>query len=114
MTKQLYSSPADIQIMVDLYFDDAVAAEDPVSIAGLAYALGFVSRQSLYDYERKELYADVIKKARLRVEAYMVKRSIKSNGAGAIFQLKNMGYTDRQVMQIEPVTINISGKDSEL
>jgi|TARA_Y100000310_G_scaffold112437_1_gene110920 hypothetical protein len=114
MTKALYSKPEDVQVMVDLYFADAQAAEDPVSIAGLAYALGFSSRQSLYEYEAKELYADTIKKARLRVEAYMVKRSIKSNGAGAIFQLKNMGYTDRQVVQIEPVRLVIAGRDSEL
>ncbi|QDP48899.1 MAG: hypothetical protein Unbinned7794contig1000_43 [Prokaryotic dsDNA virus sp.] len=124
MKKPLYEDPETMQVMIDLYFDDCVAREAPPTMAGLAYGLGFQSRDALNDYQRKadgsvneQVYkslAGTIKKAKLRVELATVERAMKSNGAGPIFMLKNMGYTDKQVVELEAVTINIIGKDTLL
>ena len=114
MTKAIFSKPEDLQTMCDLYFADCTANETPLSMVGLALGVGFNSRRSLYDYLEKEQYAPIIKKAMGTVERWTVQRALKSNGAGAIFLLKNMGYTDRQVVEIEPVKLVITGKDADL
>lgn len=42
----------------------------PLTIQGLALALGFTSRQSLLNYRAKKEFMDVLSRARLRVEQY--------------------------------------------
>ena len=41
----------------------------PSTITGLALALGFCDRQSLNDYEKKEEFSFIVKRARLMVES---------------------------------------------
>jgi hypothetical protein len=38
------------------YFDKTVADKGIITITGLAYYLGFESRQSFYDYEKHEVF----------------------------------------------------------
>jgi len=97
----VYDSPEKLQISVDLYFD---YKEGKKTISGLAYHLGFESRQSFYDYESKVEFAYIIKRARLRIEALYEENLQSNNVAGSIFALKNMGWFDRQ---------EITGKDGE-
>ena len=42
----------------------------PLTIQGLAFALGFNSRQSLLNYKAKKEFVDTVTRARLRVEQY--------------------------------------------
>jgi hypothetical protein len=58
--------------------------------------LGFESRQSFYDYEKEGEFSYTIKKARLRIEERYEQRLHGNSPAGAIFALKNFGWTDRQ------------------
>ena len=84
-----YKSADELQAQVDKYFADAKVCSMP----GLAYSLGFASRQSLYDYElRSEPYAYVIKRARLRIESFHAERGNVID----IFALKQLGWSDRQ------------------
>jgi len=69
------------------------------TITGLALALGFASRQSIYDYKGKEEFAYTIKKALLRVENGYEKRLSHNGATGAIFALKNMGWKDKQEVE---------------
>lgn len=69
---------------------------EPSTITGLALYLGFVSRQSIYDYEKNGEYSYTIKKARLRIEANYEKALSSSSPTGAIFALKNFGWADKQ------------------
>jgi hypothetical protein len=103
-----------MQVMIDLWVADCHANDKPLTVVGLALALGFCDRHSLLDYQEKELFTATIKNAKSMVEQATLQRAIKSNGAGAIFYLKNLGYTDRQIVQVEPVKLVISGKDAEL
>lgn len=66
------------------------------TITGLALHLGFESRQSIYDYEKKGEYSYTIKKARLQVEYEYEKALMGKSYAGAIFALKNFGWADKQ------------------
>lgn len=102
----LFNSPEELQSKVNEYFNGGAnkrkiaigltAVEIPYyTICGLAYYLGFSSRQSLLDYEKKEEYSDIIKKARLRIEMAYEECLMDKSPAGAIFALKNMGWSDR-------------------
>lgn len=65
------------------------------TMTGLAMFLGFASRQSFYDYEKKDEFSYTIKKARLRIENEYEKQLYMDKCTGAIFALKNMGWKDK-------------------
>jgi len=90
---RLYDNAEALQREVDAYFDNEVKAP---TITGLALWLGFESRQSFYDYEKEGEFSYTIKKARLRIEERYEQRLHGNSPAGAIFALKNFGWTDRQ------------------
>jgi len=70
--------------------------ENP-SITGLALHLGFESRQSVYDYEkRNDDFSYTIKRSRLRIEASYEQFLLTKVATGAIFALKNFGWSDKQ------------------
>lgn len=65
------------------------------AITGLALFLGFESRQSIYDYEKKGTFSYTIKRARLKIELSYEQALLSRNSTGAIFALKNFGWTDK-------------------
>ena len=103
----LFISPIDLQNKIDAYFK---IRRDKKTICGLAYYLGFESRQSFYDYEKMVEYSYIIKKARLRIEVVYEKNLQSGNPTGSIFALKNMGWKDKQDLSHEgiPGAININ------
>jgi len=87
----VWTDPAVVQEQIDEYFKN----ETQPTLAGLAVSLG-VSRATLYNYEAKTEYLDIIKKARDKVMKVYEERLIYSNmPTGVIFALKNMGWRDR-------------------
>lgn len=70
------------------------------TMTGLALHLGFESRQSLYDYAKKEEFAYIIKNALLRIEN-QVEMEVREcdKPTGAIFVLKNMGWSDKSEIE---------------
>ena len=109
-----FASPADFDQSVDLYVIACEEKDEPLTIPGLTLFLGFADKSSLYHYQKREAFTDSVKRARTLIEEATVKRSMGSNAAGAIFMLKNMGYSDRQNVQVDPVQIVISGADALL
>ena len=89
----MYKNAQELQEAIDSYFE---TCDDKPTITGLAYHLGFESRQSFYDYQENPEYSYSIKKARLRVEGNYEKMLHKQSCAGAIFALKNFGWMDSQ------------------
>lgn len=64
--------------------------DGPYTMTGLAIALGFTSRQALWNYEQKDEFVDVIARARARVIDYAEGRLYDKDGArGAQFALEN-------------------------
>jgi len=79
----MYATVEELQNKVQEYFnsvkpkvtpakeegeEDEIKYEEPVTVSGLAYFLGFESRQSLYDYEKRSEFSYIVKRARLRIE----------------------------------------------
>jgi len=104
----------ELQELVDLYFQELEYQDDkgntftkPATITGIALRLGFCSRQSFYDYEKKSEFTYTVKKARLRVEESYENHLFGKSSTGAIFALKNMGWTDK--MEVES-TVEVTGR----
>lgn len=104
----MYSSAEEMQKKVDEYFEfgankktfytkEGDEYQVPVyTVTGLAYYLGFSTRQSLLDYAEKVEFVDVIKRAKLRIEMAYEEGLQFPNCTGHIFALKNMGWNDKQ------------------
>lgn len=90
----MYATPKEFEDAVNKYFDN-LPADEPVTMTGLALALGFCSRQTVWEYSKKPLFSIVAKKAMSRVEHDYEKRLMGRSFPGAIFALKNMGWTDK-------------------
>ena len=110
----LYSSPEELEKMVDDYFEKT----EKVTLAGLAVHLG-MGRRTLYEYDKKDKYLHIIKKARERVEAWYEELALfGERPTGVIFALKNMGWKDRidttsGDKPIEPTKVDLSGLDAD-
>lgn len=104
-----FRSPEELQKAVDNYFLNPTHYKEVKSartgewvkvpiltICGLAYSLGFLDRQSFYDYaNRKDEYSCIIRAARMIIEGSYEADLRDGNVAGVIFALKNMGWRDK-------------------
>jgi len=81
---------------MDSYFAECDEKEKPYTIAGLALHLGMTT-QGLREYQEKDKFSCIIKKAKQKVEANVESLLLEGKGSGAIFWLKNhAGYKDIQ------------------
>lgn len=98
---RLYDTPEELDAKATEYFTVCENNGKPPTISGLAYFLGFTSRQSLYDYKKEDKFSYTIKRLRLRIES-VYEENLHNNQktSGAIFALKNLGWTDRQELSI--------------
>lgn len=77
------------------YFLRCKEDNEPLTITGLALALGFASKQSIYDYSKDHKYQHVVGRAKLMVENGYERRLLSDGSpTGAIFGLKNFGWKD--------------------
>lgn len=97
-----------------------VYSEGLPTSSGLAYFLGFNSRSSLWDYAQKPTFADVINKARLRLQTFWEPLLSSSNFQGARYMLSNLAdnWQDpdalaKQQSQQMPIIANIVFIDKE-
>lgn len=121
----MYKTVEEIQAKIDAYFkscegtvytDDegtpvldkfgrpVIVGERPLTITGLALALGFTSRQALLNYQAKEEFVDTITRAKAKVEQYAEERLYDKDGAnGAKFSLANNfeGWKEKQQIEAE-------------
>ncbi len=68
---------------------------EPATLAGLAFFLGFNSREEFDHYEKNGKHALLVKRARLRVEASYEKKLHYQSSTGAIFALKSIGWNEK-------------------
>ena len=132
-----YTSAEEIQEKIDAYFEwckgepllvDGVPATDkygepiiinkhPLTVTGLALALGFNSRTSLLNYQDKPEFMNTIMRAKSVVEQYAEERLYDKDGAnGAKFSLANNfeGWKEKQQIEADvnaAVNINIELSD---
>ena len=89
-------------IMIDAY---------PLTVTGLAVALGFRSRQALLNYQYKDSgFDDSISRAKTYIEAYVEGRLFDKDGCnGAKFSLYNnfKGWQEKQAVEISERVIKV-------
>lgn len=124
-----FKTPEELEEMIDQYFEEcpdkvkkyssegsAFEIECP-TLTGLAIYLGFCSRQSMYDYEKREHFSYAIKRARVFVERVYENLLQAGQPTGAIFALKNMGWRDKQEVetsgQITNMNINVGSNKTK-
>lgn len=116
-----FGTAEELQKAIDSYFDEECKTEimkdedgsvlmdkrgrpvvevNPPTVSGLARHLGFMSRQSMYDYKEMEEFSYTIKDTILRIEAFAEKQLFVGNSTGAIFWLKNKGWKDKSETDI--------------
>ena len=115
----MYADPEDLKKKIAEYFEKGVpyrkvlvgppnnrhVEEVPViTITGLALYCGFASRQSFYDYEKKEgkkaeEFAYTIKRARAFIEQEYEMLLQTVGGSAVIFALKNFGWEDKNKVE---------------
>ncbi len=89
--------PETFDRLVDEYVAKCDENDEPVTFTGMALALGFVERKSLYRYGDRPEFGPSVKRARMIVESRYEKHLFVKGGqvAGAIFALKNHGWRDK-------------------
>lgn len=101
----IFETPEEMQGKIDEYFNLFQKQESTIygskpTRTGLALFLGFSSRQSLYDYKNKKEFSYTIKKALLALEMIYELMLSGKNATGAIFALKNIGWSDKQEIDL--------------
>lgn len=134
-----YKTTEEIQEKIDAYFEECKgkilqnAAGEPVldksgkpirydarplTVTGLAIALGFTSRQALLNYQAKQEFVDTITRAKAVVERYAEERLFDKDGAnGAKFSLANnfAGWKEKPLIEadVNKATITIDLVDDD-
>ena len=135
-----YKTPEEMQVYIDKYFEECkgkiltddngepyldkygnpiIYGQRPLTITGLALALGFTSRQALLNYQGKKEFVDTITRAKAVVERYAEERLYDKDGAnGAKFSLANNfeGWREKQSIEADvknDVTITVELSDDE-
>ena len=135
-----YNTKEEMQEKIDAYFEECkgeplldeegkpaltksgcpiIIGARPLTITGLALALGFNSRQALLNYQAKDEFHDTILRAKAKVECYAEERLFDKDGAnGAKFSLANNfdGWKEKQQIEADinsEMTINIELVDDE-
>lgn len=108
MARPKYSSAKELETQIKDYYEWAESQEKPLTFSGLAYHLGFSSRQSIWEYaNRKDELSLPIKRAMLKIESDYEEALRTKSCTGAIFALKNRGWSDKQ--EIEHSTTDEDG-----
>ena len=117
----LYNTVEELQVQIDIYFNERCGTfplkdKDgtiilnkqgepiydiiPPTVCGLAFHLGYASRQSIYDLEKRDdEFSYTIKRALLRCEMFAEEQLYGNRPVGAIIALKNRGWSDKQEIE---------------
>lgn len=118
----MFRTPEEMQAKIDEYFATQIGLfpvlsngqpvydkhgkplldEVPPTVSGLALFLGFADRISLYDYKNRPVFSDTVKRAISRIEEYAERGVMtRDKPTGAIFWLKNHGWTAEEEKQVD-------------
>lgn len=91
-----FKTVEELQCKIDKWLEERNAASLPLTVTSLALALD-TTRETLMDYEHKDGFSDTVKRAKLMCQAFAEDQLYSGrNAAGAIFSLKNFGWSDKQ------------------
>lgn len=103
-----FETPEALENKIEEYFEFCLTDKVNITITGLALYLGFADRQSLYDYQNREGFSCIIKRARTTVENAYEQKLYSMTFGGAIFALKNMGWFDKVEQEVNQTVTNVT------
>ncbi len=95
-----FKSARELQKRIDAYFAECEKTGEPLTVTGLALALD-TSRETLLNYQKRDGYEDIVRRAKMRIENAYEKRLIARGNGGDVFALKNFGWRDKAEREIE-------------
>ena len=108
---ELLRDPETGEVVLDKFNNPIFLNRRPPTSAGLARALGFKSRTSLFEYRGKKEFKDVIDDAILRLEERTEERLFDRDGSnGAKFSLQNnfrRWNADKEAAESRAPAVNI-------
>ena len=115
-TTGMYETPEDFAAKFEEYCQhcDENENEKP-TMSGLAWFMGFSSRQSLWEYRKKEGFEYIANRIALFVEKGYEQQMAQGRGDGGIvFALKNFGWTDKQELDHTSSDGSMSQRDQSI
>jgi len=93
-------SPEDMERMIGEYVTKRENEKIPLTLTGALNYMGIYSRATLGEYDKRQGFSEPVKKLRGIIADAYEQRLHGSNPTGAIFALKNMGWSDRQEVEM--------------
>ncbi len=132
--RAFYQTPEELQDAINDYFQTCkegkqreiltkkgevviITQGTPLTIAGLAYHLGFQSRQSILDYDKREDFSCVISRARLYIETDNINKGLtgeyesKTNNLNLI---SNYGYSQKIEITVKDKAQPLTAEEDKL
>ena len=82
------------------------------TITGMMLHIGLSSKQSYYNYMKRESFKQAAERAKLAIESAYEAMLYEKGSAGAIFALKNFGWEDKSTIEnageVQKVEINFT------
>lgn len=103
-----YETPEEFELAIDTFIKKSIKRRQyKPTVSGLAFFLGFKSKQSMYDYEGSgEVFSYLVHQARLFIESCYEAQLYSTSPGGAQFALSNMGWKNKT-----ETDITTNGKD---
>lgn len=95
---RIIKNPTEFNRKAEEYFAGCQSDGKRPLWSGLAYYLGFSSRQSLLDYAKRPEFSYVVKRAHLRLEMDAEEQLSSGNTTAAIFRLKQFDWSDKSAV----------------
>jgi len=112
---RLFKTAASFDAKVEEYHEYCKEAKEPVTWTGLALFLGFSCRASIDEYAQYDGFSYSVKRAKALVEwHYEMRLATAASPSGAIFALKNFGWTDKQEIDHKSSDLSMSPTRIEL
>jgi hypothetical protein len=102
-----YETAEEMELKINEYFNWCIENKMEIAVNGLVLYLGFSHKSSLYEYQENEEFTDLIKKARTAVEMSYELDLRTFKFGGAVFALKNMGWTDVTTQNVNQTVTNV-------
>lgn len=113
---RFYTTADELEDVIGEYFAYCQENKNKLTIMGLILFCGFSDRASFYDYEQKQEFTHVIKKARAIITMHYEEKLQEAFPQGAVFALKNMGWSAEEKVETTVKTATsfyISGEEDE-
>ncbi len=93
----IFKEPQQLEEKCLEYFENCIETDEKPTITGLTLYVGFSSRSSWDDYKKRDKFSYIVKRAKMTIEnSYEMSATTFD-----MFALKNMGWKDKQEIEVE-------------